>query len=443
MEIFSLTFVYLVLPAMLLICLILPMQMRPLFLAAMSGVLYFLLEKEFVIVLLSVIVFDFGMAHIMRRCDHFPKLRKAIMACTVLKSIAVIAYFSVSGQMDGSHVPIGVPVFCLTSMGYVLDCYDRTIECETNLVNYTLMTAFFPKLYAGPLVTYNRLMPQIRSMRMTLKKLGQGISLFIRGLAKKVILGDIMVSLVQSLREIPLYDTTVLTVWSLVAAMAFAAYFVLSGLCDMAKGIGLMFGMELPDNFRSPYCSLSVHEFFTRFNVTVNRFLRRHVYIKLASTKGTTLSTFFNILLVTILMGLWFGITVNMLLWGVYFTVFLLFERYVLFKYKEFIPPLFRWIYCTIVIFVSFAIFIGDSPAQSMEYLKIMFGLKHNTAALDNRILYLLTSNYLALIISAFCTGGLPGRIYKVVKSHMPMIASMVSVVWDIFLLMLATAFLL
>lgn len=443
MEIFSLTFVYLILPAMLLICLILPMRMRPLFLTATSAVLYFLLEREYVILLLSVILFDFGMAHIMKRCDDFPKLRKAIMAFTILKSIAIIGYFSAASPMDRSHLTIGIPVVCLTSMGYVLDCYDRTIACETNLVNYALMIGFFPKLYAGPLVSHNRIMPQIRSMRMTLKKLGQGISLFVRGLAKKVILGDIMVALFESLRAIPLYDTTVLTVWSMVVSMAFAAYFILSGLCDMAKGMGLMFGFELPDNFRSPYCSLSVHEFFTRFNITVNRFLRRHVYIKLASSNGTMLSAIFNILLVTILMGLWFGITVNMLLWGIYFTVFLLFERYFLFKYKEFIPPLFRWIYCTVVIFVSFAIFIGDSPAQSQEYLKIMFGLKHNIAAFDNRILYLLTSNYLALIVSAFCTGGLPGRIYKMIKSHAPIITSTVSVVWDIFLLMLATAFLL
>ena len=443
MEIFSLTFVYLVLPVMLLLCLILPTRLRPLFLLAASAVFYLSLEGENLLLLVSVILFDFGMVHLMNRCDEFPRLRKAIMACAVIKGVALIVYFSIINRSNGMNHPLGISVFCLTSMGYVLDCYYGLVPCERNLVNYGLMVAFFPKLYAGPLVRYSRMMPQIRSLHMTLKKLGQGGSLFIRGLAKKVILGDMMFSLYQTLKAIPLYDTTVLTVWSMVLSMAFAAYFILSGFCDMAKGIGLMFGMDLPDNFRSPYCSLSVHEFFTRFNITVNRFLRRHVYVNLGGSKGILLSGIFNILLVTILMGLWFGITVNLLFWGIYFTVFIVFERYFLLKYSEFISPLFRWIYCITVVLVSFAIFIGQSPNQSLEYLKIMFGLKHNMAGFDKRILYQLSSNYLVLLVSAICTCGLPGKLYQTLKSHAPIVAASVSIVWDLFLLMLATAFLL
>lgn len=443
MHMFSLSFVYLFLPAMLLLCLLLPVRLRPVFLTAVSAAYYLLLERENLILLAGVILFDYGMALLMSRCRDFQRLRKAIMVCSVVKSIVLIAYYSVVNQLNGTHVPLGLGVYCLTSMGYMLECYRGSISCERSLMKYALFAGFFPKLYAGPLVSYSRLMPQIDSMRVTLKKIGQGASFFIRGLAKKVILGDTMLTLFQSLQAIPTYDTTVLTVWSMVVAMAFAAYFILSGLCDMAKGLGLMFGMELPDNFSNPYCSLSINEFFGRFNITVNRFLRRHVYLNLGATQGSMISGIFNILLVTILMGLWFGVSVNLLLWGVYFTVFIILERYVLLKYIDFISPLFRWIYCLAVVLVSFAIFIGKTPSGSLEYLKIMFGFGNNVAAFDNRILYLLASNYLALLVSAICSGNLPGKLLAIIKKHAPKLGDVASIISDVVILMLATAFLL
>ena len=443
MHMFSLSFVYLFLPAVLLLCLILPIRLRPAFLTLISATYYLLLEGENLILLAGVILFDYGMALLMSRCKDFRRLRKAIMVCSVGKSILLIAYYSVMNQLNGTHIPLGLGVYCLTSMGYLLDCYRGGIKCERNLTKYALLVGFFPKLYAGPLVSYSRLAPQLDLLHITLKKIGQGASFFIRGLAKKVILGDTMLTLFQSLQAVPTYNTTVLTVWSMAVSMAFAAYFILSGLCDMAKGLGLMFGMELPDNFRAPYCSLSINEFFGRFNITVNRFLRRHVYMNLGATQGTMLSGVFNILLVTILMGLWFGISVNLLLWGIYFTVFIILERYVLLKYIDFISPLFRWLYCSVTVLISFAIFIGKTPAASFDYLKIMFGFGNNVAAFDNRILYLLSSNYLALLISAVCTCNLPGKLIGIIRKHTPKFGDAISIFSTIALLALATAFLL
>ena len=443
MHMFSLSFVYLFLPAMLLLCLILPVRLRPIFLTVISAAYYLLLEEENLILLAGVILFDYGMARLMDRCRDFQRLREAIMVCSVMKSIMLISYYSIMNQLNGTHVPLGLGVYCLTSMGYLLECYRGSIRCERSLPKYALFVGFFPKLYAGPLVSYSRLKPQIDSLHLTLKKIGRGAGFFILGLAKKVILGDTMLTLFQSLQSVPTYDTTVLTVWSMVVSMAFAAYFILSGLCDMAKGLGLMFGMELPDNFSSPYCSLSVNEFFGRFNITVNRFLRRHVYLNLGATQGTMLSGVFNILLVTILMGLWFGINVNLLLWGIYFTVFIILERYILLKYIDFISPFFRWLYCSVTVLVSFAIFIGKTPADSFEYLKIMFGFGNNVAAIDNRILYLLASNYLALLASAVCTCNLPGKLFSMIKRHAPKFGDALSILINLLLLALATTFLL
>lgn len=124
--------------------------------------------------------------------------------------------------------------------------------------------------------------------------------------------------------------------------------------------------------------------------------MRRYVYINLGGAQGSVISGVFNILLVTILMGLWFSISLNLLLWGVYFALFVIFERYCLGRRIDLIPPLLRWIYSTVVIMVSFCFLAGDTPGQSISYLLRLFGLRGTISPESgSKILYLLASNYL------------------------------------------------
>lgn len=444
MHLYSLTFIYLFLPLAIAVCLLCPMHWRPTALLAFSVVFYWWLEGENLFLLAGIVLFDYLMGRLLEQTAKMPRLRRAVMICSAVKSAAIFLAYAALGPVYGVHFPLGLGVVALTSCGYVIDCYFGYTYAEHSLPTLALMNLFFPRLYAGPLVYHNKLMPQIKGMRMTLEKAGEGGRLFLVGLAKKVIIGDAVYGLYQSLRGMPALNMTALSVWTMVVILGFSLYFLLSGFCDMAKGLGLVFGIELPDNFHFPYQATSVNDFFARFNITVNRYIRRYVYINLGGAQGSVLSGVFNILLVTILMGLWFGVSLNLLLWGVYFAAFVIFERYFLSRYMDGIPTLFRWLYTTLVVLVSFALFAGDSPAQSLGFLKMMFGVG-GFAALESgkNVLYLLASHYLVLILAAVSSTGLVGWLAGLWKKHLPRTYGVASAVFTAGLLLVTAAYLL
>ncbi|RGX54437.1 MBOAT family protein [Anaerotruncus sp. AF02-27] len=443
MEITSLTFLYLFLPLSILLCGLIPARFRTVFLLLLSGFLYYWHEGGLILLPFSVVLFDYLMVRLIERSAGFPGLRKAFMICAVLKSVGLIAFYGVRFSVYGMAAPLGLGVFCLTSAGYVIDCYHGYAPAEHNPIHFAMMTVFFPKLYAGPLTYFNRMHFQLRNPQMTLQKVGEGGRILIQGLAKKVLLGDAAFRLFGQVREIPLSEATVLVAWTMVITMAFAVYFILSGYCDMARGIALLFGIELPDNFLYPYRATSINDFFSRFNVTVNRFIRRYIYINLGAAQGSMASGVFNILLVTILMGLWFGINLNMMMWGIYFAAFVIFERYFLRKYMEAIPTLFCWVYSMAVILVSFTFFMCGSLGESFTCLKLLFGIGAPVAGENTRVLYLLASNWLVLVLCVICSLGLVGMVKKMVDRVLPRTSAVLSAVFSAALLLAATAFLL
>ncbi len=443
MPLYSLSYIYLYLPAMLLLVGLFPVRLRAAALLSASILSYFWLEgSSNLVLLLSVLLFDWLMSGLLEHCDRLPRVRQIILWCAIGKSALVFLLIGLWDPLFQQSAPLGIGVVCLTSLGYVIDCYNGYALWERSPIHLLLLGLFFPKLYAGPIVSYGRTIGKLCIIRIRLVNIGEGYGLFVRGLVKKVLIGDTIIGLFWTLKAVPFYETYVLTVWVMLLTLALALFFLLSGMCDMARGIALMFGIELPENFQHPYNSLSINEFFSRFNSTVNRFIRRHVYLNLGGAKGSFPSSASNILLATILMGLWFGIRINMVLWGAYFTVFLLIERYVLQKYLELIPPLFRWLYSTFVILVSFVFLAGDGPSQSLRYLQVMFGLVR-AAMFDKNLLYLLNSNWLVLLIAGLWACGLPRLVSNIARKLLPRVWPVVGALGNVALLVVVTAYLL
>lgn len=438
----SLTFIYLALPAGLLLCLFSPMRWRPALLLAMSAALYFSVEGIDILLPAGVIIFDFFMGKIMAKSRAFKRFRMAVMVCSVTKSAAIIALYGVIKEVRGIHIPLGLGVICLTSAGYVIDCYLGYTQQERSLTDYALMVGFFPKLYAGPVVFHGKTIPQVKRPRMTLDKIGQGGRLLFRGLAKKVVIGDTIYLMFSAIKRMPAYGMTTLTVWMLSLTLLLSAYFTLSGLCDIAGGLAKIFGFELPENFNFPLRSVSVNDFFARFNITVNRFFRRYVYFTLGGAQGSVLSGVFNILLSTLLMGLWFGISLNLMAWGCFLSVFVMLERYLIGRFLGEIAPLFRWIYCTAVVLTSFTFFAGSSLAESLVNLKAMFGVT-SLPAYNTDILYLLASNWMVLAVAVLSAMGLFGWLSESFKKAMPRTHSVTVTLFDLGLIIVTTAYML
>ncbi len=176
-------------------------------------------------------------------------------------------------------------------------------------------------------MTWEEMKPQLANPRYSMTGMADGMVLLICGLAKKVLLGDRLAALATQIQGIPYYEITTLAVWMLVVGSAFSLYFTLSGLCDIAQGLGLLFSIRLPQNFRYPYQAAGMDDFFRRFNITVGAFIRRYVFEPLGAQNNGIMASFVNILLFSMLSGLWFGLRLNYLLWGVALGVVLAIEQ--------------------------------------------------------------------------------------------------------------------
>ncbi len=440
MRLDSIWFIYLFLPAMLLAGILLPAKWRAGMLAVFTLLWYFKAEGANLWLLLGVLGFDYMVARLMEKSGQPVWMNRLLLACSVVKSLAIMAAYGIRYELSGTSTPLGLNVFCLTSMAYVLDCYYGFVPPQYRLGEFVAAAGFFPKLYAGPVLYGGQLLLAVPENRMHLAGIGEGSILFVQGLAKRVILGRVTLRLYQSLAELIKVEKTVLTAWLIVIVLAMEIYFNLSGYCDMARGLGKMFGMELPVNFFRPFTATSINDFFARFNGSFNKFIRRYVYINLGGTKGSLLSGCSNILLGCILMGLWFGLSLNLVAWGAFLAFFVMIERYCLEKRRDTSPVFLRWLYTFFVTLVSFAFVAGSSLSDSLGLLRLMFGMGQ-AVGWNKDVLYLLYSNYLLLMVSVACLFGLPGMVSGYLQRHLPRTWGAVRAVANGALLLVVTAF--
>ncbi len=381
------------------------------------------------------------------------KRARSLLLLAAAKNIFLFVVLSSLSQLRGTEMPIGVVVYAFTSLGYLVDLYNGEADLVMSPYEYGLFCCFFGKLYVGPILGYNDFSRQLRQFRPSLTRMGEGVVFLLHGLAKKVILADSLTILTQQLRDIPYLDKTVLSVWMLIICVIFQIYYTLSGFSDMARGIGGIFGLDLPENFHYPLQSESVTDFFSRFNISANRFVRKYVYGALGAEDNGPFPTTLNIMLITMLMGLWYGVRLNYLVWGASLGVFIVMETLWGERVFDRLPALLRRLYTLVVIVVSFAWYASLSISQGVFYLQTMFGLRtvdllrklggNTTYALawNDQSLYLLAQNWLLLAACALLCTSLVYRNARRLRLRFPRLTEMGSFLTNILLLGLSLAF--
>ena len=212
--------------------------------------------------------------------------------------------------------------------------------------------SLFPQLIAGPIVQYKDVENQLRSRSVTLEDLGYGVDRFIIGLSKKVLLANTLGSFHNMVVNMPDSTQTTLAAWIGIICFTFQIYFDFSGYSDMAIGLGRMFGFKFKENFDYPYISKSVTEFWRRWHISLGSWFREYLYIPLGGNRVTPIRHIFNLIVVWSLTGLWHGANYTFIIWGLYFGVLLIFEKYFLFRVLDRIPNKIRvsLTYITVVI---------------------------------------------------------------------------------------------
>ena len=397
MSFASLIFLYFFLPAVLAGYYILPRRWRNPFLLAANLVFYGWGEPWFLPVILLTALVNWLIGRRMAACTVRRARRRWLIAALALDLGLLVAFkytgfvlqnLGLEGLLPGAiPLPLGISFYTFQVVSYVLDVYRHAVPAEDSPVRFAAYMTFFPQLIAGPIVRYGELRGQLTGREETWNKLANGFCLLLCGLGKKMLLANPMGALWNGLRALP-DGTGVLGAWAGAAAFTLQIYFDFSGYSDMARGLGRLFGFELPVNFRYPYAAHSIREFWRRWHITLSRWFRDYVYFPLGGSRRGMARTVRNLLIVWALTGLWHGAAWNYVLWGLYYFVLLTAERLLGEARLARLPHALRRVLTLALVAFGWVLFgIEDPGASSINnYAQVNADFFRNTIGLDDEV---------------------------------------------------------
>ena len=309
------------------------------------------------------------------------------MVVGVCLNLLLLGWFKYANFFLGDLVPeislpIGISFYIFQSMSYVIDVYRDDAPVQKNVLTFGTYVTLFPQLIAGPIVRYADVALMLQERKETLSQFAAGISRFIIGLAKKVLLANAMGSMWNLMQA----SEGTLAAWLGLTAYTLQIYFDFSGYSDMAIGLGRMFGFEFLENFNYPFISTSITEFWRRWHISLSTWFKEYVYIPLGGNRKGYGRQILNICIVWMLTGLWHGASWNFVLWGVYYAVLLIIEKIFLLKRMNQIPMVARHVYTMVIVLLSFSIFyFEDLGALGAFLLRLVTPV--SSAAAANAIL--------------------------------------------------------
>ncbi|MFQ9517161.1 MAG: MBOAT family O-acyltransferase [Acutalibacteraceae bacterium] len=421
----------------------------------MSLLFYAWGEPKWIILMIVTTLIDYGAGLLV---DQYrgQKLAKWALAGSVVITLSFLAVFKYLGffnqnlnQIFGAelptqifNLPIGISFYTFQAITYVVDVYRGKAQVQRSYANLLLYVALFPQLIAGPIVRYTDIAAQLENREMTLPGFSKGITRFVTGLGKKVLLANIAGQVATSLIGGDLSKASVLGAWLGIFAYTFQIYFDFSGYSDMAIGLGHMFGFTYVENFNYPYISKSITEFWRRWHISLSTFFRDYVYIPLGGNRRHQLR---NMFIVWALTGLWHGASWNFVLWGLYYFVFLAIEKLFLGKFLEKLPAVVGHAYALFIIVVGWVFFYFDDVSRLGQMLKLMFGfsgqagvLPTDTVLLKNHLVFFLVAIIACIPVSKLVKALLIRFSRK--GSVQESLAGAAGILYDVALLFFSTA---
>lgn len=450
----SLVFLFVFLPFVILIYYILPKHLRNLVLLLASLVFYAWGEPVYVFVMIFSICFNFACGLLIEKFQH-NKNSKIVLIISLIINLGILGFFKYYGFLIDNlnfvfginlpvkeyALPVGISFYTFQALSYVIDVYLGKVPVQKNIIAFgTYITMFF-QLVAGPIVQYDDIRVQLTDRKESLYKFGEGAEVFIKGLAKKVLLANNIGLLWSSVKSTPICELTVLSSWLGILAFTFQIYFDFSGYSDMAIGLGKMFGFELVENFRYPYMSKSVTEFWRRWHISLGSWFREYVYIPLGGNRNGKLNQFRNLLVVWFATGLWHGANWNFIIWGLYFGVLLIIEKTFFDKRGKESSSGFGHLYTMLVVIVGWVIFEFEDLSHLASFLKVMFGFG-KVPFLNRQGLYYLYTNIILFVICAICSTPLLSNMIKNLRKRRRSLFNAAMMTGYFLLILISTAYL-
>ena len=421
----SLTFLFGYLPLTLALYFVTPLRRRNFVLLVASLFFYGWGEPVYVGIMFLSIFIDYTHGLLVEKYRERDRLARWFVGQSVVFNLLLLGFFKywdflaanlsllpgASIPQLGLPLPLGISFFTFQTMSYTIDVYRRDAPVQRNIIGFGAYVTLFPQLIAGPIVKYKTVAAELVHRTVTSRDFAEGACRFTAGLAKKVLLANAAGALWESCQASQ--NAGALTVaggWTGLFAFGLQIYFDFSGYSDMAIGLGRILGFRFDENFDHPYLSTSVGEFWRRWHMSLTSWFREYLYFPLGGSRAGSAKTLRNLLIVWFCTGFWHGASWNFVLWGLYFGLWLILERFVFRDLLARTPVLVKRFYTLLVVFVGWGIFAMEDLGVCGRYLAVCFGGGPLWSAPDG---YRLRSWALILLLLALGSTTLAADLWK------------------------------
>lgn len=428
----SVSFLFYFLPIVIILYFLLPKKYRNLLLFISSLFFYFVGEKQYCLILLFSCVFNYFYA---KRIKD-----KKTLWFGVIVNLSLLIYFKytnfivddVLGLNLGLRIvlPIGISFFTFQAISYLIDVYRGDVEASKSFINFGTYLTFFPQLIAGPIVRYETVNKELIERHENEDDCTKGIVRFCVGLFKKVVIADTLGSIVKLLSSIKARSSLSYFLEMISATMQL--YYDFSAYSDMAIGMALIFGFRFLENFNYPLIATSVKDFWRRWHISLSSFLKDYIYIPLGGSRCSNSRYIFNLFVVWFLTGFWHGADYNFILWGLYFGLVLIIEKFV---FKSFFDrhKVLGFIYTFLIVNISFVIFNHSNILDVKNFMTGLFNFKY---LVDKDTLFYLKNYVVFFIVCIIGITPLCKNIYSRLKNK-----DLINIVLMVLLLLVSTTY--
>mgnify|MGYP004637562859 FL=1 len=428
----SVSFLFYFFPIVLMLYFLSPRKYRNLILFISSLFFYFVGEKQYTLILLFSCVFNYFYA---KRIKD-----KKTLWFGVIVNLSLLIYFKYTNfivndvlgfnNLVNIVLPIGISFFTFQAISYLIDVYRGTVSASSSFINFGTYLTFFPQLIAGPIVRYETVNEELIDRKENVDDASRGITRFCVGLFKKVVIADTLGSIVKLLSAIKARSSLSYFLEMISATMQL--YYDFSAYSDMAIGMALIFGFHFLENFNYPLVATSVKDFWRRWHISLSSFLKDYIYIPLGGSRCSNSRYIFNLFVVWFLTGFWHGADYNFILWGLYFGLVLIIEKFV---FRGFFDrhKIIGFVYTALIVNISFVIFNHSNLLDVRNFIVGLFNFKY---LVDKETLFYL-KNY--VVFFAVCIVGITPlckNIYSRLKNK-----DLLNTVLVVLLLIVSTAY--
>ena len=406
----SLSFIYVFLALVLITYFAVTKKLRNLVLLIFSLAFYYVGEQKLIIIMIISSLTDYfcslGIEHFRERKG----MTRLFLGLSLLINLSLLGYFKYAdlfinsfNMLTGSEVPllkialpIGISFYTFQTISYTIDVYRGNVKAERNFINFAAYVTLFPQLVAGPIVRYGTVAAELKERTVSFQRFSRGAVRFCIGLGKKVLLANSLASLVK------LYDSatghTVLMAWAAAIAIPLQIYFDFSGYSDMAIGLGDIFGFSFPENFNYPMISKTATEFWRRWHMTLGTWFRDYIYFPMGGSRVKPARHILNLMTVWFVTGMWHGAEYNFILWGLYYCVLLILEKFFYGKYLE-RSKILSHVYFAIITVCGFMLFHTEDLSLLPARLGELIGM--GTTGFTDTVSTFNVTSYLPTVIIA------------------------------------------